>query len=83
MAGYQDVLRLSLGDPSGDHSHPYFRHQLDGYPRPRVGRFEIVDELSQILNGVNVVVGRRGDETHSLDGVTSLGNVLRHLLTKF
>jgi hypothetical protein len=36
--------------------------------------------LSQVLDGVDVMVGRGTDETHTRDRVTRLGNVLGHLL---
>ena len=39
--------------------------QLDADPGGGVGALEVVDQLGKVLDTVNVVVGRGGDETHS------------------
>jgi hypothetical protein len=51
-------------------------------PGLRVGTLEVVDELGQVLDGVDVVVGRRGDEAHSRHRVAGPGYLLtfQHLL---
>jgi hypothetical protein len=39
-----------------------------------VGVLEVVDQLRQVLDGVDVVVGRRADEPHARGGVAGLGD---------
>ena len=41
---------------------------------------EVIDELRQVLNGVDVMVRRRGDERHSGLAAPQVGNVGAHLL---
>jgi len=41
-----------------------------------VGTLEIIDELGQILDGVDVVVGRGGDETYAGHRVSGPGYLL-------
>ncbi len=40
-------------------------HELDGDARSWVGRLEVVDELRQVFDGVDVVVGGRRDQAHA------------------
>ena len=58
------MIRMALHDAGGDHAHAVLGHQLDADAGPGVGGLEVVDQLRQILNGVDIVVGRRGDEAH-------------------
>ena len=41
---------------------------------------QVKDELCQILNGVDVVMGRRGDEGYSGLAASQIGNVRGDLL---
>lgn len=41
---------------------------------------KVEDKLRQVLNGVNVVVGRWGNEGHSRLAAAQVGNVGGHLL---
>ena len=41
---------------------------------------EVVDELGEVLNGVDVVVRRRGDQGHSRLAAPQVGDVGAHLL---
>jgi hypothetical protein len=52
----EDVIGLSLGDTTGNDTDADFGNEFDGYSRARVGAFQIVDELFEILNRVDVVV---------------------------
>jgi hypothetical protein len=40
---------------------------------------QVIDELGQVLNGVDVVVGGWGDQGHTRLGAAQLGNVGGHL----
>ncbi len=59
VAGNQDHVGLALGNSRGDGAHPHFRDKLHRDPRVRVGALQVVDELGKVLDGVDVVVGRR------------------------
>ena len=53
---------VGLGHPGGHRPHPHLGHQLHVHPGRRIGRLQVVDELGDVLDGVDVVVGRRRDE---------------------
>ena len=74
VAADQDDIRVGLGDASGDSAHADFGDQLHADARVVVGVFQIVDELGQILDGINIVVRRRGNQTHAGGGMTHLGD---------
>ena len=41
---------------------------------------QVVDELRQVLDGVDVMMGRRRNERHARLAATQVGNVWAHLL---
>src|SRR5690606_25052370 len=55
-------------------AHAGGAHQLDVDPRLRVGVLQVVDDLRQVLDGVDVVVRRRRDQPHARGGVPRLGD---------
>ena len=57
-----DRVRERLGDPRRDRADSGFGDQLHGHPGGRVDALQIVDELRQVLDAVDVVVGRRRDK---------------------
>ena len=57
------------------------RTHLDADPGSWVGALEVIDELGEILNGVNVVMGGRGNEANTRGGVTSLCDISLDLST--
>ena len=65
---------MGLRDTGGHCAYPDFGHQLDVDPADRVRVLEVVDELGQVLDRVNVVMGRWRDESHPRCGVASLGD---------
>src|SRR5690606_34171095 len=74
-----DVVGVPLRHAGGDGTDAGGRHQLDADPRRRVDALEIVDELRQVLDRVDVVVGRRADERHAGYGPADLRDLDRHL----
>ena len=68
IAGDQDDLGSCLGDTRSDGADARLRDKLDIDPGIPVGVFEIVDQLGQVFDGVNVVMGRRGDQGHAGGG---------------
>ena len=65
---------LGLGHPGGHRAHPDLGHQLHVHPGPRVGRLEVVDELGDVLDGVDVVVRRRRDQPDARASSTGSGD---------
>ena len=74
MTRDQDNVGVGLRDTGGHCAYPDFGHQLDVDPADRVRVLEVVDELGQVLDGVDVVMGRWRDESHARCGVASLGD---------
>ena len=81
-AGNQNVIGKTLRDARSDGSHPHFRHQFDTDAGIRVGIFQIVNQLFEILDGVDVVMGRRADQTDAGCGVTDTSNIFIDLTTR-
>ena len=46
-------------------AHSCFGYQFHGNSCIFVGIFQIIDQFSQILNGINIMMWRRGDQTYS------------------
>ena len=61
-SGDENHLRAGLGHARGHGAHARLADQLDADARPAVGALEVVDQLRQILDGVDVVMGRRRDQ---------------------
>ena len=61
QAGDQDDLRAGLRHARSDRAHARLADQLDGDPRGAVGVLEVVDQLREILDGVDVVVAAGGE----------------------
>ena len=55
----------ALATPAATVPDAHLGHELDADARPRVGVLEVVDELLEVLDGVDVVVRRRRDEAHA------------------
>ena len=67
-------VRVRLGDAGGDGAHADFGDQLHADARVAVGILQIVNQLRQILDGVNVVVRRRRNEADARRGEPRLGD---------
>src|SRR5207253_5107364 len=76
----QDDVGLRLGDAGGDRAHAHLGDQLHADARAVVRVLQVVDQLRQVLDRVDVVVRRRGDEPHARRRVTYLGDVLIDLV---
>ena len=65
MARNQDHIRLGLRHPGRNGADPDGRHQLDRHLGARVDLFEVIDQLRQILDRIDIVVRRRGNQRHA------------------
>ena len=63
MTRDNNMVGLGFGHASRNGPDANLRDQLDRNRCPRVGVLQVVDELSKVLNRVNVMVWRRADET--------------------
>mmetsp|Transcript_4366 Transcript_4366/g.6154 ORF Transcript_4366/g.6154 Transcript_4366/m.6154 type:complete len:1101 (-) Transcript_4366:1586-4888(-) len=77
-----NVVRLGLGHARRDHAHAHLGHQLHRDLARGLRVLQVVDQLRQVLDGVDVVVRRRGDQAHPGRGPPAGPNVLGHLLPR-
>ena len=66
--------RVGLGHARGDRADAELGDQLDVDAGRRVGVLQVVDELLEVLDRVDVVVRRRGDQADARRGVPDLGD---------
>ena len=69
VAGDQNHLGPRFGNARGHGANACLGHQFDGYAGVFVSVFQIVDQLGQVLDGVNIMVGRRRDQAHARGGM--------------
>src|SRR6185437_9512079 len=74
VAGDEYHIGVRFGDARGYGADANFRDELDGDAGFWVYVFEVVDQLREIFDGVDVVVGRRRDETDAGNGVACSGD---------
>jgi len=74
-----DHVRVGLRHARGDGADAGRGHQLHGDLGVRADVVQIVDELREVLDAVDVVVGRRRDELDARDAVAERGDVGGHL----
>ncbi len=79
MAGNKYGIRLGLGHTCGNGTNTRTSYQLDGHAGIRVDLLKVVNELRQILDGINIVVRRWGDQRDPRRCMAQLGNKLGHL----
>ena len=58
----QNVIGMRFGHPGSDSSHTHFRYQFDANPGPRVGIFQVINQLRKIFDRVNIMVRRWTDQ---------------------
>ena len=63
IAGDQDHLCTCLCHTRCDGAYPCLRYKFDVDPGVPVGVLKIVDQLRQVLDGINVMMGRRRDQS--------------------
>jgi hypothetical protein len=55
----------ALATPGGDGADADLGHELHADAREAVAVLQVVDQLRQVLDRIDVVVRRRGDEAHA------------------
>ena len=81
MSRDEHHVGLGLAHARRDGPHSDFGHQLHVHACQWVRVLQVVDQLLQILDGIDVVVRRRTDESHAGRAVTRLGHPRIHLVT--
>ena len=81
VAGDHHVVGLGLVTPAAMVPTPTSDTSLTLMSRPWVGVLQVVDQLGQVLDGVDVVVGRRRDQAHARHRVAA-ADVLGHLAAR-
>ena len=74
VAADEHHVGMGLGHAGGDGAHAHFGHQLHADARLVVGVLQVVDQLRQVLDRINVMVRRRGDQADARRGVADLGD---------
>ena len=59
VPGNENDVGVGLGDTRGDGADALLAHELHVNARVVVGVLQVVDELGEVFDGVDVVVGRR------------------------
>ena len=75
VAGDGHVVGVGLGHAGGDRADADLGHELDRDARVAVGGAQVVDELLEVLDRVDVVVGRRRDQPDARRRVAQPGDV--------
>ena len=79
IAGDHQVIRSRLDDAGRNRADADLGAQLDADARLGVAVLQVVDELGDVLDGIDVVVRRRADEAHAGRRVADPGDVVVHL----
>ena len=79
VAGDQNDLRSRLGHAARDRADTVLRDKLHGDTRTPVCVLEIINQLRQILDGINIVVRRRRNQGYARRGVADLRDPRVHL----
>ena len=81
VSGDQHGIGLGLGDPRGHGTHARLGNQFDRHVGVRVGVLQVEDELLDVLDGVDVVMGRGRDQGHARRGEANAADVPVHLVS--
>ncbi len=80
MSRNKDVICLCFCNTTCDNAHTNFGYQLHRHATAWIGTFQVIDELFEVLNGVDIVVRWWGDEANTSSGVTRAGNRGRYFV---
>jgi hypothetical protein len=76
------MIRLRFRDTAGYDADAHFGYELHRNAGTRIRALEVVDELLQVLDGVNVVMRRRRNEADASSRVTGSCDGSRDLVTR-
>ena len=82
MSGNHNVVCLALGHAGGHRADAGLRNQLDTDAGMRIGVFEVENQLSQILDRIDVVVRRRRNQPDARQRMAEHADIFRHFLAR-
>ena len=82
MSGNHNVVRLALGYAGSHRADAGLRNQLDADAGMRIGVLEVENELSQVLDRVDVVVRRRRNQPDARQRMAEHADIFRHFLAR-
>ena len=82
VAGNHKMISLGLGDSCGNRAHTDFRYQFDADACLAVCVLQVVNQLRDILNRIDIVMGRRADQTHARSRVSDSGDLFVHFAAR-
>ena len=82
IAGNGDQIRIGFRHAGGDGADARLGNQLHGDHRFRVDLLQVENELRQILDRVDIVVRRRGNQRHARHRVAQFGDVRGDFITR-
>ena len=82
MSCDHDVIRLGLGNACGNGAHTNLRHQFHTDIGFGVHVFQVVNELRQVFDGIDIMVGRWRNQAHTRHRITQLTNVFGHFTAR-
>ena len=81
VAAYQHHVAVALGHTRGNGTDAYLGHQLHVNAGLGVDILQVVNQLRQVFDGVDVVMGRRRNKLHARRGMTHPADEVIHLMT--
>ena len=82
ITGDGDKVRIGLRHAGGNGADARFGNQLHGDHRFRVDLLQVENQLRQVLDRVDIVVRRRGDQRHARHGIAQFGDVRGNFITR-
>mmetsp|Transcript_9151 Transcript_9151/g.30124 ORF Transcript_9151/g.30124 Transcript_9151/m.30124 type:complete len:751 (-) Transcript_9151:185-2437(-) len=82
VPGHLDHVRVRLGHPAAHCPDARLAHELDAHLGVGVDHVQVIDQLREILDGVDVVMRRRRDERDARLAAAERSDVRRNLLPR-
>ena len=75
-------IGMSFGHACGNRPHSSFGNQFDCDPCFRIGIFQVEDQLGQILDRIDIVVWRRGNQGYARCRIAHFSNIPAYFITR-
>ena len=82
VAADVDDIGIAFGNTGGNRTNAHFRDQFDADFGRWVHGFQVIDQLGQVFNAVNVMMGRRADQRNARRTVAQHRNLCRDFVTR-
>ena len=81
MSADKHHIGIGFGYAARHSAYPGLGDQLHADPRARVDLSEVVDQLRQVLNRIDIVMGRGRNQRDAFHGAADAGNEWSHLVS--